>query len=286
MENNEISFTLSRGGDSDSRPAVYDTAALPLSYLGTLIDFSPNEGNNEAMGLYRTRWQRKEERRNVLKAFLYVGGAVLLITGTIVWGMPLLVKMAVFVRGITSSDKGITMDDTIPPGPPLLISQYVATSSPRLAIRGNAEPGATVYLTQNLDSLGGSVVSENGTFLFPEITLKDGNNSFIGVVIDGAGNKSRSSDALDVYYSSTKPKLDISTPGDKQSFSGQRSFEIKGSTSPDCRVKVNERVLIVDSKGSFFGLYYPVDGDNVLTFTATDRVGNQTRKEITVSFRP
>jgi hypothetical protein len=235
---------------------------------------------------YQTRWQKKEERKNLFKASLYVGGAILMIVGTIVWGIPLMVKMAVFVRGMTSADKAIFSDDTIPPSPPLLISQYAATSSSRLAIRGNAEAGATVYLTQNLESLGDSVVAENGTFLFPDIILKDGNNSFIAVAIDKAGNKSRSSDTVSVFYSSVKPKLEITSPTDKQSFSGQRSFEIKGTTSSDCYVKVNERVLIVDSKGAFFGLFYPVDGENSLIFTATDRVGNQTKKEITVSYRP
>ncbi len=236
--------------------------------------------------MYRSRMQRIEEKRNIRKAALLILVTILLIVGMAIVGIPLLTRMALFFSSF-NAQSGNEKYDNIPPAAPQIVLPYEATNSATISITGFAEAGSTVYLTQNTDSEEITVTGDDGTFKFEDLSLKAGENIFSAVAMDKAGNKSLTSAQRQISYSHKSPKLVIDTPTDHQVISGESNrLEIKGSTDIGDRVTVNERNIIVGSSGNFSGLYYLANGENVLVFIALDQAGNQTRKEMTVTYNP
>jgi bacillopeptidase F len=234
-----------------------------------------------------SRLQRLEEKRNVRKATFLTLGGVAIVALVIVIGIPLLVKLLLFMGNLKSANQPVDKTDLIPPGPPQLIVPYDATNSATLTISGIAEPGSTVFLTDNSDTLGNVVVADDGTFNYVDNNLDDGTNQIVAVAVDQAGNKSQPSQTTQVIYSKVAPKLELSAPTDRQTFSGDPArTAFTGKTDPDVRLTVNDRVIIVDSAGNFTSTFNLNPGDNTLVVIATNKAGNQTRKELVVTYNP
>lgn len=237
--------------------------------------------------MYRSRLQRVEEKRNVNKAVWLILLTVVILGVAVVGGIPLLVKLAVFIGDINSSRRPVDKSDIIPPAPPQLITSYEATNSAVQSISGWTEPGASIYLTQNSDTVSSVVAKDDGSFMFNGVNLSNGTNLFVAVAVDLSGNKSQPSETMTVEYSTKQPKLDVSTPTDKQTVNGSNpKIEVKGQTDPGNHVTVNGRVVIVSGEGNFSSLFNLNSGDNTITITATDRMGNQTKKDVTVTYSP
>ena len=235
--------------------------------------------------MYRSRLQRVEEKRNLRRATVLSLSTILVIVAVIVLGIPLLVRMAVFLGDLKSSSRPVDKNDLIPPIPPLISVSYDATNSATQTIGGSAEPGSSVWLTLNGDSAGDVVAAEDGGWSISPVRLAEGDNKLSAVAIDQGGNKSAPSTEVDIYYSQQPPELDISSPSDNQQVSGA-SVEVRGSTTAGVRLTVNGRLIIVNSEGKFSSQFNLVAGDNALVFIATDRAGNQTSAELTVTSTP
>ena len=92
--------------------------------------------------MYHSRLQRVEEKRNIRQATLLGLAAILAIIVVIVLGIPLLVRMAVFLGDVKSSSRPVDKNDLIPPVPPQISLPYTATNSANQTISGSAEPGS------------------------------------------------------------------------------------------------------------------------------------------------
>lgn len=231
--------------------------------------------------MYRSRLQNLEEKNNIRKATLLSVGTVVLVLITVVLGIPFLIRIAGFLGDIKSTDRPVDKNDLIPPVPPQISLPYDATNSATQTISGTSEPGATVFLTLNGQSSGDVVVSEDSSFSISDIHLSEGDNSLAAVAIDQSGNKSVSSTEISLYYSNKAPELEVESPTDYQQVSGP-NVEIKGTSTPGVRLTVNERSIIVSSEGKFSTNFNLTPGENVLVFIVSDKLGNQTRKELTV----
>lgn len=227
-----------------------------------------------------SRLSRLEDRRNMRKAVLFGLGTVVLIGILALLGVPILVRMAIFLGDLKSSGRPVDKSDIIPPAPPQITIAYEATNSAQIDISGYSEPGAIIYLTDNGENVGNVVTTENGSFRFSDTTLKSGNNTFSAIAVDQAGNKSQLSENESVFYSNKPPELnvEVGTPtGGK--------VDIKGSTN-GTRLLVNDRLIILSAEGKFQTQLAVNSGENTLTFVATDRAGNQTKKEVKVTSTP
>lgn len=237
------------------------------------------------MATFNSRMARVEEKNNMRKVTLLAAGGIVVIVAMITLGIPALVRMVAFIgerKGGSVNDK----NDLIPPAPPSIYSPWSATNSAVQKITGQAEPGSQVVLTVNSRTLGSKKTEDDGTFTFEDVTLSDGKNALIAVAVDNAGNKSQPSAEVDMTYSKKEPKLNVDTPTDKQTFSGNPSIDIKGQVDPDSRLTVNDRVVIVGTDGNFATKWNLPAGDTKLVFVTSDLAGNQTRKELTVTFNP
>ena len=218
-----------------------------------------------------------EDRRNMRKAVLFGLGTVGLIGILALLGVPILVRMAIFLGDLKASGRPVDKSDIIPPAPPQIRITYEATNSAQIDIFGYSEPGATVYLTDNGESVGNVVTTENGSFSFSDTALTLGDNAFTAIAVDQTGNKSQTSEEQTVYFSNKAPELtvEVGTPADGK-------VEIKGSTN-GTRLVVNDRLVILSAGGKFQTLISVPSGENTLVFAATDRAGNQTKKEVKIS---
>ncbi len=236
------------------------------------------------MAMINSRLVRMEEKRNIRKVIMFSIGIILVIIGMVTLGIPAIVKM-VYVIGERKAGSG-SGNDLIPPAPPTINLQWSATNSAVQKISGFAEPQSQVILTLNGKTVGSIKVGTDGGFSFDNVALTSGKNSLLAIAVDQAGNKSQPSAEADMTYSNQQPKLNVNSPTDRQTFSGDSGIDINGSVDPGDSLTINDRVVIVGDDGSFDLKWNLSAGDNTLVFVATDDAGNQTRKELVATFNP
>lgn len=236
--------------------------------------------------MYRSRLSTIERKRNNRTAFLLILSTITILVILGFSGIPLLSKLAVFSEKFRTGGNA-TNEDFIAPPPPILNAPFQATNSAEFTLRGTAEPTSLVYLSQNSIDPISTTTSSDGTFEFPLLNLRDGDNTFVAVAVDKANNKSRNSASISIFFSKAPPKLEIESPKNDQHFYGSNArVEIRGKTDPTARVTVNDRLMIVNQNGDFSTMYTPNPNDNKLTFVATDQAGNQTKKEVPIFYSP
>lgn len=233
-----------------------------------------------------SRLSRKEGKRFARQTTLLTLLTVFLLIALIFWGIPSLIKMAVFLADLRSSSQPITGEDVLPPPPPVLQPLPTATNSAVVRIHGFSEEGATVVLSINNADAYETLVESDGEFLFNSVSLKSGENRISARAIDPAGNESQASSQHIVNFDSEAPSLSLESPEDGASFFGSRekSLNVKGSVEGEARVIVNGFIVIPSQDGSFSHLLQLNVGENTIAVVARDRAGNETVITRTVTY--
>lgn len=206
--------------------------------------------------------------------------------GLVFVGLPILFKVAVYLGNLRDSSGPLEIQDTLPPSTPQLTTLPSATTSATLNLSGFAEARSTVSLYQNGNRLDSGPANEAGEFSFPSITLDQDLNRFYVLATDEAGNESLPSSTQTVVFDSDAPTLNILFPASGQQFygPGEEIMTVKGSTDPQVTIRINDRIVVVASDGSFSERLQLKEGDNQLLFLATDLAGNQTSTQLTVNY--
>lgn len=232
-----------------------------------------------------SRFARLEEGRNVRKAIIFSVLTILIIIVLFIFGIPAVTGISGYIFDLKGT--GITaLKDTVPPGPPFINTPPEGTNKSTIKIEGTSEPDSTIIYLLN-ESEGETTTGSDGNFSV-SLTLKKGLNTISAKARDKAGNESTRSKTFNIYYNNEAPQLDISNPGEGNNFYGesQRSLSIEGKTCSTCSLTVNDRIAIVNDDGSFTLPYQLGDGANTLNFKSTDKAGNQTEKNVNVTFSP
>lgn len=211
----------------------------------------------------------------------------ILILSVIIFGIPFLVRLATFLGEIKSSTKTVEKEDTTPPLPPKLRPLPEATYKEKITIQGFAEPGSIVKIFLNEELEKEVVVETDGSFTTEAISLSLGKNKIKAKAYDQAGNESKDSGIMIIYFDKTPPELEVLSPKDGASFSGEeKEVEITGKTESGASLKINGHLVILDNEGNFS---YPLnlsEGENIIQIEAVDKAENKTEKEITVFYTP
>lgn len=235
----------------------------------------------------RSRLTRKEEARSLRKAVLFGLLTILIALGLLFLGIPLLIRMAIFVGNLRSTSQPIENQDILPPSPVRLQPLPEATNSAQIKIEGFAEAGSTVEVFKNGSSVKKVVAETDGTFSAGEIALSSERNELYAVAIDEAGNKSQASEKFLILFDQEPPAIEeLNPPNETEISSDENRITLTGKTEPKSSVTINERVVIVSSEGGF---EYPVslsDGENKIKIVVIDQAGNQTEEEITLIYSP
>lgn len=229
---------------------------------------------------------RKEEKRNLRKAFLYGFLTILLGITIFFLGVPALIKLAIFVGKINSSFIPPEQSDNVPPSPPVFEPLFEATNSATISLSGFAESESTLKLFFNNEEKE-TLVDNDGTFVFNDLNLKDGQNKIYAVAIDKAGNESSDSKRVSVLYDNEAPELEINQPQDGETITDEDNrIELIGKTEEGNDVLINDHFVVVDSEGNFNYQISLNEGENEIKIISKDKAGNQTEKTIKINYSP
>jgi len=235
----------------------------------------------------KTRLAKKQEARNIRQAIFYIILTLALAFVLIFVGIPLLIRMAIFLGNLRSSSKLPEQVDTISPSPPRIIIPFEATNSAQFSLKGYTEPGATIKIYNSGFSLGETVADDEGSFSIDNLELTSGRNEITAVAQDAADNESQPSMSSVVDYDTTPPSLEVTYPEDGETITGlENQITLEGKTEEGAKISVNGRLVIVGPEGDFNYQYSLEEGENTFIIIAQDKAGNQTEKELKVNYSP
>ncbi|MCX6724665.1 MAG: Ig-like domain-containing protein [Candidatus Shapirobacteria bacterium] len=171
---------------------------------------------------------KKESKRNLRQAVFFSFLTLALAALIFIYGIPAVIKMAVFIGNLRSSSTPIESKDNIPPSPPIFKTIPEATNSAKINLHGFAESGSDVKIYLTGQPANDVIADNDGNFSMDNLALTLGTNEITAVAVDTAGNKSQESEKLVVWYDNQAPELEISQPADKSTI-----------TSDDNKVDLN-----------------------------------------------
>lgn len=207
--------------------------------------------------------------------------SIIILVLFIVYGFPAMLNISGEVATKFSKKSKNEISQTLTPSVPRFSQDFEATKSAEIKITGVADARVTVEVWQNEQSLGTTIAKDDGRFSM-EVDLVRGNNVFVAQATSETGQKSSKSQAYSVSYLSKGPKLEITTPKDGDNFN-QATVIVSGTTDPGASVAVNDHLAFVSNTGDYSYNLNLTNGENKIKVVATDKAGNQTAKELTLS---
>ncbi|SFS65119.1 Ig-like domain-containing protein [Saccharopolyspora flava] len=174
--------------------------------------------------------------------------------------------------------------DLTAPAPPVIASPTsgeVVSGPPTFS--GTGEPGATVEVVVDGESIGTTIVGEDGTWsLVSQRDLGDGEHTATATQTDPAGNRSAPSPELVFTTDSTAPAPPSITGPADGTVTNDNTPTISGRAEPGSSVVITDSAGVVvgttqvDANGNWsFTPEAPLDdGSYTFTATATDAAGN------------
>lgn len=232
----------------------------------------------------RSRLERKEDEQITKKTVLLGFLTVVLFILVIIFGLPLLVKFSVFLGDLKNKDADVDIEKVIPPLAPRIIIPYEATNSATISISGLGEIGTTVELLKNDVSIGKTEMSDTGDFVFEDVELENGENSFNAVAMTEKGGSSEVSKTVVVVYDDQPVEIVMMNPSEDTLTVDYSDFDIVGKAEKDSSVLINGRVAMVDDEGKFKLKFQLNAGKNDIEIVVKDLAGNETRKKINITY--
>lgn len=249
------------------------------------------------MRRYRSAYKPRSVKKLEQKARNKILGAILIIFFVgfvfINWGLPAIIgSLSIFNKAKhTTISNNLIEDPAI--APPVLNIPFESTNSAELKISGYSSPNSKVEIYLD-DDLKTTVTSDDfGSFTSDFITLSEGTNNIYGRSVNENSTsnlpdkKSLPSKTIKLLFSNEKPVLEISEPEDnKQIKGGDKKVHINGKTDAQNQIMVNGTTVIVNNDGNFSTDVSINEGDNNISITAQNTVGNTTKIDRKVNYSP
>lgn len=235
-----------------------------------------------------SRLARTSERQNKRQAIIFAVSTIFVIIILLQFG-PLLINVfgnvVYTLRGGDSAENSqITGNALLQP--PTLLGIPSATQSAEVSFSGVAPSSEGIIEIYLNDELEEEIELDDESNFNVEIGIKKGKNSIKARYVLDDKSSSFSEDFF-VTYTTEKPKLDISSPSDGQTFTkADKNINVAGDTDPEAIVTINNFRAIVDSDGSFSYLLQLNDGENQIHIIATNQAGAAEEKNIKVTYQP
>lgn len=227
-----------------------------------------------------------EEKQNKRKALGFVFLTIATIAFMLYFGIPLLVKLSNFAYDLKKSGETIETSDKTPPPPPRFSELPAFTKNEKLEVSGNTEPAASVTISLNNETA--EVLANNDGEFSQSFSLKKGENTLYAFAKDSSGNQSQDSKTYTIILDKETPEVAVTKPSDGETFYGNknRQITIEGTTEKDAQIQINDRLVIVDSTGTFSTFFTLQEGDNNFTVKSEDQAGNTTETSFSVKYVP
>ncbi|MBT3249960.1 MAG: hypothetical protein HN846_04745 [Candidatus Pacebacteria bacterium] len=232
----------------------------------------------------RSRLSKKQQKKMVHQTVLIIVAAISLLAVFLFFIMPQFIRLAdSFFNG---TDEVNELRDQVPPQAPILAAPVSATNSASLPISGVGEAGSQVVLVVNGERLEDVEIDDQGEFEF-SVLLTEGENALAVFSVDEAGNESVKTREYSVELDTLAPEIEIGSPEDGANIDLRKNqiTTIKGTTEPQAKVFINDRLVYARADGSFSMSFKLEEGENKIKFRVQDRGGNTSEKEITAKFR-
>ena len=232
-----------------------------------------------------SRRLKTEERKNRKRAYFLIVITLGLIVLIFTYGLTGAAKFSAFLLELRTGTEPVEVSDSTPPPPPRFDSQPSATNQDSLELKGSTEAGSTVNITVN-GKKEEVLANSEGRFLLT-INLSEGINSIVAYAKDNSGNVSQKTET-EIILDKDEPSLEISKPEDGAEFFGsrQRQLIIEGKVEENAKVQINDRVVVVESDGTFSFVTTLSEGENNFTVKAEDEAGNKVEKTLKVKYSP
>jgi len=232
----------------------------------------------------RSRLALRTKKRTQKTIILTSFGILLILFLLIKFGTSLLVGFSVFLADSSKQlSPNTNSSSTTFIAAPILNPLPSATNSAQITISGKTDKNIKIDLYINNNQTDNAQADDNGNFFFTE-NLSAG-NSQIKVKAEVNNKFSDFSNSFTVSFKNNAPSLTVDFPSDGQSFSkDQNNVEVKGKTDASVNVTVNGFWAIIDENNNFSYTLPLQNGDNQIKVTATDQAGNNTEKDLKVTY--
>lgn len=230
-----------------------------------------------------SRLAKKEEKKLMVQIVWFVLIGVVILLAFVFLIMPAAIRLFFqFLDG----NKGLEVSDRIPPQVPILVAPLDATNSATVALNGYAEANSKVIFVLNGAEISRVTATAEGTFT-QDLRLETGENLLETYGADDAGNESPRSSTYKIFMDTEPVEIKIDEPTNGAQIEGRKNqtLIIKGTTKPDAKIYVNDRLNYGKPDGSFSVNFALSEGENQLKLRVVDKAGNQAESELTVHFR-
>lgn len=232
-----------------------------------------------------TKIQEKKNKRQAV-FFIFLTGLLFLVL--IFLGIPLLIKMVVFLGDLRSSSRISEAEGEVILRAPQLLPLPEATKSAYLDIKGYAGPGTTIKVLRNNIEKEKTVVDKEGVFSISKFRLQEGENDIKAIAVDPTGQKeSEESKTYSILFDQTPPELKITNPEDgEEFFDKDKEIAIEGKSEPEVKLTINGFLAMVDPEGYFSKMIELKEGENEIKVEVIDKAGNKTEKAFKIKYTP
>lgn len=228
------------------------------------------------------------ERKRTLKAVVWAVLLLMTLGGLLFYfGVPLLIRMAVFISSANDTKTIESSDDRTLIAAPILDALPEATPSASILVTGYTLADTSVSIVVN-GKESDSIAPHDDRSFSVSINLVEGDNVIAAIAKGNLNNSSPSSRQWTVVRDSSPPALTITEPSDGSNRSGasEKKVEVKGQTEENAQITVNGRFVSVGSDDTFL---WPMDlkeGENTIEVVATDTAGNKSLALVKVTWTP
>lgn len=228
------------------------------------------------------RLARREEKE-ILRRIVFLS-AVSLVLAIVLFtlGISLLGKFADLL-GLIFKGKQEAVSEAGAPTAPVLDDLPEATNSAKLTVKGFISEGEKVEIYLGENKVGDAKI-EGSKFEYEDVSLKDGENKISAKTVR-ADKTSNSSKVIVVVLDTLEPKLEIESPTEDQTFTGNNRVKVMGKTDRDAQVYANGFLASVDIEGKFEVLVPVAEGESTIEIKAVDSAGNIKIEKRKITFR-
>jgi len=230
----------------------------------------------------RSRLERKNNDQITKKTVFFGFLTIVIVAALLIFGLPFLIKFSVFLG--ESKKTTVNSSKVLPPLAPRLVIPFEATNSGKISVSGFAESKVTVELFKNEVSIGKTEVTENGDFNFKDISLDEGDNNFSAIASTEKNGSSDGSASTNIIFDKTPPSLTLTNPSESSLNVDYTDIDLIGMTDKGSSVLINGRMAMVDNNGNFKLKWQLNTGKNDLEVIARDTAGNETKKNISITY--
>lgn len=235
-----------------------------------------------------SRFVRKSEKQSKKQLYASLIGIAVVLFVALNFGPILISQLGEFIDTIAGKSRISTnLPSDADLEPPMLDPLPAGTSEELINVTGRAfYTDGKIELYLNGTTYDIAELNNSQDFQIEDIRLEKGEN-ILKVRMIRNNTKSDFSEDYKISYLKDEPKLEISFPEDRASFSkADQEINIRGTTDPENTVRVSDFIAIVDAEGNFSYIYKLKEGENKIKIVVTNLAGKTSEKELTLSYSP